>query len=164
MGSEMCIRDSINATSDFLEGSEVSFTADSSDPGVNDILSYSWNFGDGSDNVTEINPTHTYGDDGTYTVTLVVCDDSDDCVSTSSDFNVSNIPPTIDGMQMKDPEDTGFQRDNYRVNETVEFAAQINEDIDLNITFTWDFGDGSTSTTTYCIICLLYTSPSPRDS
>ncbi|OIR16676.1 MAG: hypothetical protein BEU04_01720 [Marine Group III euryarchaeote CG-Bathy1] len=141
----------INATGDFVEGSEVSFTADSSDQGVNDILSYSWNFGDDSENVTEINPSHTYDDDGAYTVTLIVCDDSDDCTSTSSDFNVSNIPPTIDGMQMKDPEDTGFQRDNYRVNETVEFAAQINEDVDLNITFTWDFGDGTTSTITYCI-------------
>ena len=141
----------ITSTGDFIEGSEVSFSADSSDPGVNDVLSYSWNFGDNSDNVTAINPSHTYGDDGTFTVTLVVCDDGEDCTTTSNDFIVSNIPPTIDGMQMKEPEDTGFQRDNYRVNETVEFAAQITEEVDKNITFTWDFGDGNTETITYCI-------------
>ena len=35
-------------------------------------ISYNWNFGDGlTDNIQ--NPTHTYAFDGTYTVTLIVC-------------------------------------------------------------------------------------------
>jgi PKD repeat protein len=34
----------------------------------NSPTSWKWNFGDGSDLVTEYNPTHTYSKTGTYTV------------------------------------------------------------------------------------------------
>src|SRR5215211_2255632 len=45
----------------------------SSDPD-NDNLTYSWDFGDGSDNGTGVSPRHTYASDGPRTVTLTVSD------------------------------------------------------------------------------------------
>jgi len=53
-------------------GLSVSFTNNSND--VNDdIVSYSWDFGDGSTS-TEENPTHVYASTGAYDVTLTVTD------------------------------------------------------------------------------------------
>jgi PKD repeat protein len=42
-----------------------------SDQSTGDITSWSWNFGDGSTS-TEQNPSHTYANIGTYTVSLTV--------------------------------------------------------------------------------------------
>jgi len=49
------------------------FTSTSSDPDGS-IVSYSWNFGDGSAPVTAQNPSHSYAAAGTYPVTLTVTD------------------------------------------------------------------------------------------
>ncbi|MCC6727395.1 MAG: PKD domain-containing protein, partial [Saprospiraceae bacterium] len=48
-----------------VNGNTASFTNGSSN-----ATSYSWNFGDGSPASTEANPTHTYANNGTYTVVL----------------------------------------------------------------------------------------------
>ncbi|MBI4931368.1 MAG: PKD domain-containing protein [Bacteroidetes bacterium] len=40
--------------------------------GNNTISNYNWSFGDGSFDTVQSNPTHTYGNPGTYTVTLIV--------------------------------------------------------------------------------------------
>lgn len=49
----------------------VSFTDLSSIPAPDDIVSWSWNFGDGGTAAVE-NPSHSYGTIGTYTITLTV--------------------------------------------------------------------------------------------
>ena len=54
-------------------GTAINFSsAGTSDPGGS-IVSYSWDFGDGS-NSTQANPSHTYSSNGSYTVTLTVTD------------------------------------------------------------------------------------------
>ncbi|MBI1879052.1 MAG: PKD domain-containing protein [Chloroflexi bacterium] len=67
-----------SADTNRLEGSPVAFDgSDSSDPGINDVLTYQWNFGDGSSG-SGVNTTHPYADNGVYSATLTVTDDSGD--------------------------------------------------------------------------------------
>ncbi len=61
-------------------------SASSDDAG---IVSFDWDFGDGNVS-TDQNPTHTYGSQGTYTVTLTVADAEDATDSASATFRVKN--------------------------------------------------------------------------
>jgi len=61
------------------------------------IVAREWNFGDpssGTSNVsTQLRPSYTYDDDGTYTVTLRVFDDEGGMVQTTLTVTVLNPPP-----------------------------------------------------------------------
>jgi PKD repeat protein len=50
------------------------FDASGSSDAEGDIISYAWDFGDGSDRASGISTTHTYSAEGTYTVVLTVID------------------------------------------------------------------------------------------
>lgn len=54
-----------------------------------DAILFEWNFGDGSDSVFTVNPTHTFPDSGIYTVTLISRDGCD--VSTSQQVTINDI-------------------------------------------------------------------------
>lgn len=63
-------------TSDFLASpiiGDVPLEVSFSDQSVGDILSYAWDFGDGT-NSTEQNPIHTYSQEGIYDVSLTISD------------------------------------------------------------------------------------------
>lgn len=114
----------------------VKFTSTSTDPD-GDELTFTWDFGDGSDLSSEENPTHIYTTNNTFTVTLTV-NDGKTSNSTSKVINVgvqlsSNIPPIAN---------FSFTTENLTVYFTDESV-----DEDNNITeWLWDFGDGNTST------------------
>jgi len=113
-----------------------------------DVLTYAWDFGDGSSG-SGVNPTHVYTAGGTYTVTLVVNDgkvNSDPSVTTA-DIAEVNDPPVADAG----PDQTAL------VGEIVTFNGSFSYDIDDGIVaYDWAFGDGAidtgiTTTHTYSV-------------
>ncbi len=78
------------------EGTVIFDASASRDPEANTPLSYHWDFGDGSGG-SGVAPTHTYGADGIYTVTLVVTDALGAASSPeSTKITIANQPPAVD--------------------------------------------------------------------
>jgi len=75
------------------EGATLTFSAAATDVAA-DPLTYAWDFGDGG---TAIGPsaTHTYADDGTFTVGLTVTDGDGGSAVTTGSAVVGNVAPTI---------------------------------------------------------------------
>ncbi len=73
-------------------------SAGSSDP-ENQPLTYSWNFGDGTPNSTNANPSHTFNTTNsapiTFTVTLVVTDKTNASATNRVLISVNNTPPQV---------------------------------------------------------------------
>jgi hypothetical protein len=117
------------------EGSVVSFDGSGSSDADGDALSYSWDFGDGSGG-TGANPSHVYGDNGLFTVTLTVSDGANVSTSTLA-VTVQNVAPAA---AVSGPADgvPGQQR-------TFTFTAADASPADQAGMFTYqiDWGDGS---------------------
>ena len=123
-----------------FQGRPVDFNARGTRPGsqADLITRYVWDFGDGSDpvegpNLTE--PTHTYVQNGIYTVTLTVYDEDD--------FTVELIPVEIQDAvpqvsEIATPEDI-YEAATW----TFTIEAEAGEPGDPLQGITWDFGDGS---------------------
>lgn len=98
------------------------------------IVSWYWEFGDGSTSSLQ-NPTHTYADDGTYSVSLTIFT-SDSCTSTMSDSVL------VTGCSAQCTAEF-----TYTPESNCEFSFS-----DLSIStgsissWYWDFGDGDSST------------------
>ena len=103
-----------------------------------DIVSWLWDFGDGSTSTLQ-NPLHQYSDNGTYTVTLNVTDDDGATDGTSHQISVSNVGPTADFT---------YSSANITVivNDPVQFTDASKDTDGTIVSWLWDFGDGSTST------------------
>lgn len=77
------------------EGQVMQFADLSLGPDGN-ILSWSWDFGDGSPVSTLQNPTHIYGDNGIFRVKLTVTDRTGLTDSVKYDVIIKNVAPVID--------------------------------------------------------------------
>ncbi len=75
------------------EGSVIGFDASGSTDVESDPLTYEWDFGNGN-SATGIAPTHTYVDDGVYTVTLTVSDGAE-TDQASVTVTIENADPAI---------------------------------------------------------------------
>jgi len=124
-------------------GNTVTFNSEgSSDPDSGDTLSYSWQFGDGSSSQAQ-NPSHTYSSANTFSVSLIVTDDSG---ASSSPFTVdlsvegqsSNNAPTASFTANPNPVAQGV---------AVDFNSSGSSDTDSGdiLTYVWLFGDGAAS-------------------
>ncbi len=108
----------------------------SSDPDGT-ITSYAWNFGDGTTG-TGATPSHTYGSNGTYTVTLTVTDNGGLTGSVSH-------PVTVAAPVPNQPPTAAFTFSS--TNLTASFNGSGSSDPDGTITsYAWNFGDGTTGT------------------
>ncbi|MHA2211339.1 MAG: PKD domain-containing protein [Candidatus Thorarchaeota archaeon] len=117
------------------EGDLVLFNGYFADPGWLDTHTIVWDFGDGSPKVTGLlYSTHTYGDNGVYTVTLTVTDSDGGIGSDTLTITVNNAAPTVDaGLDKTVDEDS-----------VVDFAGVFTDPGCLDTyTFSWNFGDGS---------------------
>ncbi|HCX24974.1 MAG: hypothetical protein CMB80_20260 [Flammeovirgaceae bacterium] len=95
-------------------------------------VTYSWDFGDGSTS-TAVNPSHEYDEPGTYSVNLQ---------STSSFSCQTNEVITVVVYEQPIAD---FTFDNICLDETASF---VNTSFGSGLSYTWDFGDGNSSTET----------------
>ena len=105
---------------------------------VEDTVTFTWDFGDGSPTETGDTVTHTYLDDGDYTVSLVLSDEDGGVSGASTSIAViANLPPTIDTMVLEDGVEAS----------PVNFSASASDIPADTVTLTWNFGDGSPNQT-----------------
>jgi len=83
------------------EGYAVYFTATYTDEDITaaDPVSILWDFGDGSTATDTLIPTHTYGDNGIFDVTLTITDSLGSVGSDTLEISVGNIAPLVDPVE-----------------------------------------------------------------
>jgi outer membrane protein assembly factor BamB/chitodextrinase len=115
----------------------ITFNASLSTPDGGTLISYEWDFGDRT-NATGVITTHSYDDNGTYTVTLTITDDEGLSDTDSQDVTVLNRPPVV---SLTESASTVF------TSEVIYFNASESYDLDgVIVTYFWDFGDGTNAT------------------
>ena len=97
------------------------------------IITWSWNFGDGNTSSLQ-NPFHTYSDTGHFTVNLIVST-SIGCTDTAQ--NVTYISPYPHANFIADTACLGIA--------TIFSDLSTTDAIDNIVSWSWNFGDGSTS-------------------
>ncbi|MFX0099219.1 MAG: CocE/NonD family hydrolase, partial [Candidatus Hodarchaeota archaeon] len=102
----------------------------------NEPVTYNWDFGDGTGNSTEKNPTHVYNTLGTFNVTLTVTDWRNLSDSLTK-FDFINVQPS-DLMPV-----ANFEANMTLISlgNTIQFNY-TGTDGDPPMTYNWDFGDG----------------------
>ena len=116
------------------EGTPVSFSLSIKDEGKNDTHNISWDMGDGSTNSAPTF-THSYKDNGEYTINISVEDDDGGKDSWVQKIKIFNLPPTLE-FSIPDSSFEG-QAELFNVNAEDKGAND-------KLTFLWSFGDGST--------------------
>ena len=154
------------------ENTAVTLSGTATDPGSDD-LTFTWNWGDCTpDTVTiyynngvnpdpypspDIDPmdvtdivSHTFGDNGVYTVSLTVTDDDGNSDVETTTVTVDNVAPTIAseiGMEWPYSGNEGFILPGIH---NLEFSARATDPGSDDLTFTWNWYDGTSDTiTTY---------------
>lgn len=104
---------------------------------VANLTSYTWNFGDGTTLTTSANPvTHTYTVPGTYTVSATALS-SGGC-GYASNNSTTIVVGTVPNVNFTAPDSTC-------PSETVQFTNTSNGNNPAGYSYTWKFGDGTSS-------------------
>ena len=106
-----------------------------SDPD-NDPFSILWRFGDGGTETGSLTPSHTFGDNGVYNVTLTITDTGSLASTDNVLITVNNVAPSVNA---------GADRTGG-LNEAIQFNGSFTDPGTLDThTIVWDFGDGTTA-------------------
>lgn len=135
--------DSFSSVVTVQQGPTASFTSSSPDAlgevttftntSSGNSLSFAWDFGDGSPISSTENPTHTYTLPGSYVVTLTATNPIHSDIFTAT---VAILLPPQASFSSNQPVQLG---------QTMVFTNTSTGD---DLSFSWDFGDGSTAVTT----------------
>jgi PKD repeat protein len=122
------------------EGATVQFTGSVTDAGSCDTFTYEWDFGDGGTGSGTLTPTHEFGHEGIYPVTLKVTDDGGLSGSDTLLVTVNNVNPTATIVDM-DQLNPQFILPTVH---TLDFTGRFTDPGWLDThTASWDFGDGT---------------------
>jgi gliding motility-associated-like protein len=125
-------------------GSATQFTDQSTAP-FGSIVSWDWDFGDGSGTSNAQNPAYIYGDTGTYWVTLIV------------ETNIGCTDTVVLPVYVSPIPEAGFFADTVCAGGPTHFTDTSQTFGWPIVSWQWDFGDGGTSNLQNPI----YTYPSP---
>ncbi|MDY6837598.1 MAG: PKD domain-containing protein [Thermodesulfobacteriota bacterium] len=119
------------------EGSELTLDGTGSSDPDGHPLTYAWDLdNDGEyDDATGATPTHTWPDDGTYTIGLKVSDSSSDDTATAT-VTVDNVAPTAEAG----PDQYVDEGATVALSGTAVDPSPVDQ---LALTYVWDFGDDS---------------------
>lgn len=124
-------------------GSELSFTDESTGGSGTSITNRQWDYGNGTAGNFGANPTYTYPNPGSYQVTLIVTDENG-CTASSTvpGAAIVSTPPNVSVTTTPSPAAA------CEAPLTVAFNnnSTSNSPTGGDLTYTWDFGDGTTST------------------
>lgn len=113
----------------------------------NDMISYLWDFGDGSTS-TEANPVHEYKIPGKYYPVLTLKDEVGAETKVTSSF-IYLFPPNINpvaNISAIPNQSILKEKDNGSFSSKIQFSSNGSYDRDgEKLTFLWNFGDGNTS-------------------
>jgi DNA/RNA endonuclease G (NUC1) len=115
-----------------IEGSTVTLSAAGSSDPDGDALTYEWSFGDGAEG-TGASATHTYADNGTYQVRVIVTDPYGAADSASTTVTVMNVAPQV----------AAFAGASLLQGETYAATGSFGDPGADSWTATVDYGDGS---------------------
>jgi parallel beta-helix repeat protein len=139
----------------------VSFDGSQSSDPDGSVIFYRWNFGDGSSQILDMTPHHTYTDPGSYVVTLTVVDDD-------GRSSMANTTATIQGeIYLNSPPVAMFTSPTtVIVNQEVFFDASGSSDTDGAIVeYRWDFdSDGVFDIDWLNTSAITFTFPAPGSS
>ena len=121
------------------ESVEVAFDGAAFDPaGDADPLTFTWTFGDGSPAANGTAVTHTYADNGIYTVVLTVADDDDGVATRTLALTVGDAPPALSAVAGSPVVDEGAEG---------AWSATLTKAQGDTVAWTVQWGDGSADLT-----------------
>ncbi|WP_181163745.1 PQQ-dependent sugar dehydrogenase [Pontibacter mangrovi] len=114
----------------------VNFTGSGSTDPEEAKLTYSWDFGDGSEKSTEANPSHTYTAEGlqTFEVVLTVTDPEGLSSKAKLEINLNNTPPVVNIVS---PEEGAQYPMNQQSTYNLKAEVTDKEDADENLSYEW---------------------------
>jgi hypothetical protein len=142
----------------FAEDGTTTLSGTFFDPGARDTFTVVVDWGEGTVDTQSLaagsrsfTAAHQYGDDGSFPITVLVTDDDTLSVTASTVVTVTNVAPSS-GIDRVGPEWVGAAGGptvTAQAAESRTFSAHATDPGSDDLTLTWTWGDGTTSTGTH---------------